>query len=273
MNTTVSTGQVPAKSIANFLNAPSTAKFLQDTLAEKKSEFVSNLIALCDADSKIAACDPAALMKCAMNATALNLPLNKNLGLAYIVPYKNKDGNLIPQFQIGYKGFIQLGIRTGYYRYINAVEVRKGEIERNKITGEIKLLAEYPDNEIIGYIAYLELQSGFRATYYMSIAQIEEHALRFSQAYRSDKKNKTMVSKWSDPDARPVMCKKTVLKMLLGTYGLITTEFSKAFDSDNDDEDQQRGERYDDAVIVSQPDPQPIKQPDPISNDTKTIKI
>ena len=74
------------KSVANFLNMPSTAKFLESTLQEKRAEFVSNLIAMADGDANLAACDPSALMKCALNATALNLPLNKNLGYAYIIP-------------------------------------------------------------------------------------------------------------------------------------------------------------------------------------------
>ena len=124
------TNQVVKKvTIANFLNAPSTANFLIETLSDRKTEFVSNLIAMCDGNAGLAACNPSDLMKCAMNATALNLPLNKNLGYAYIIPYAGT-----PSFQIGYKGILQLAIRTGAYRYINAVEVREGEIKRNKLT-------------------------------------------------------------------------------------------------------------------------------------------
>lgn len=218
------------KSIANFLNAPSTAKFLQETLAEKKPEFVSNLIALCDADKNLAACDPGALMKCAMNATSLNLPLNKNLGYAYVIPYKG-----VPSFQIGYKGLIQLAIRTGQYRFINATEIREGEISRNKVTGEIKVIADNPKGAIIGYMAYLELISGFTASFYMMNEELEEHAMRFSKMYQNDKKYGSFSSKWSDPDARPAMCRKTVLKMLLGTYGLMTTDFARALAADNDE--------------------------------------
>ena len=270
---TQQTPPVPAKSVANFLNAPSTAKFLQDTLAEKKPEFVSNLIALCDADKNLAMCNPAALMKCAMNVTALNLPLNKNLGYAYVIPYKG-----VPSFQIGYKGLIQLAIRTGYYKHLNAVEIRKGEIERNKITGEIRFIGEKPDAEIIGYISFLELQSGFTASYYMSVEQIEEHAFRFSKAYQYDKKNGTMSSKWSDPLARPAMCKKTVLKLLLGTYGLMTTEFARAFESDNEEAEYQGGGRlvYDDAEILPQEDPAGPKESEQPAQETtqiKTIKL
>ena len=113
--------QIQKRTIAQFLNVPSTQKFLEETLSDKKGEFISNLIAITDSDENLAACDPAKLMKCAMNATALNLPLNKNLGYAYVIAYK-----AVPSFQIGYKGYIQLALRTGQYEFLNAVEVREG---------------------------------------------------------------------------------------------------------------------------------------------------
>lgn len=247
--------QTPAtqpKSVASFLNMPSTAKFLESTLQEKKGEFVSNLIAMCDADSKLAACDPGQLMKCAMNATSLNLPLNKNLGYAYVIPY-----NGVPQFQIGYKGLIQLAIRTGQYKFINATDIREGEISHNKITGEVSFHGEKPDGKIVGYMAYIEMMNGFTASLYMTEQQIEAHALRFSKSYAYDKSKGTATSKWSDPLARPAMCKKTVLKGLLGTYGLMTTEFAKAFDTDNDEaEPEPTSQRFTDAEVIPQPEPE-----------------
>lgn len=256
----MSTQNTPAtqqpKSVANFLNMPTTAKFLESTLAEKRAEFVSNLIAMADSDANIAACDPAALMKCALNATSLNLPLNKNLGYAYIIPYKG-----VPSFQIGYKGIIQLAIRTGAYRFINATEIREGEISRNKITGEITFKKENPSGKVVGYMAYLELMSGFTASMYMTEEEIENHALRFSKMYAADKQYKSAKSKWSDPDARPKMALKTVLKGLLGTYGLMTTEFAKAFEVDNDNEERTNGSRVEDAEVVQQQEP--IHQPEP----------
>ncbi len=254
-NTTPATQQ--PKSVANFLNMPSTAKFLEATLAEKRAEFVSNLIAMADGDANIAACDPGALMKCALNATALNLPLNKNLGYAYIIPYKG-----VPSFQIGYKGIIQLAIRTGAYRFINATEIREGEITRNKITGEISFKKENPSGKVVGYMAYLELMTGFTASMYMTEEEMEHHALRFSKMYAADKQYKSFKSKWSDPDARPKMALKTVLKGLLGTYGLMTTEFAKAFEVDNDTEERTTGNRIEEAEVITQQEPI-IEQPEP----------
>lgn len=252
------------QSISNFLNMPSTAKFLHDTLAEKKPEFVSNLIALCDADTNLAKCAPADLMKCALNATSLNLPLNKNLGYAYVIPYKG-----VPSFQIGYKGLIQLAIRTGQYKFINATEIREGEIERNKITGEIKYLGEKDDSPIVGYMAYLELMTGFTASYYMSEEQVEAHALKYSKMYQYDKSRGGNLSKWSDPDARPGMCKKTVLKLLLGTYGLMTTEFARALDSDDESVESTNAHRFEEADIVQQDEPTEVVQEEA----PKTIKL
>lgn len=265
-NTQVSQQEAPKKSVATFLNMPSTFKFLESTLQEKRAEFVSNLIALSDSDSKIAECDPAALMKCALNATALNLPLNKNLGYAYIIPYNINVGGqkvMTPSFQIGYKGLIQLAIRTGSYRFINATEVKEGEIKRNKITGEISFVGENESGKVVGYIAYLELMTGFTASLYMSEAEIEAHALRFSQMYASDKKYNSAKSKWSDPNARPAMAKKTVLKGLLGTYGLMTTEFAKALETDNEEAEQPTGARFTDAEIIPQQEPQTQAQEEP----------
>lgn len=268
-NNQVATQQNAPKSIANFLNMPTTANFLKETLAEKKPEFVSNLIALCDSDKNLASCEPAALMKCALNATSLNLPLNKNLGYAYVVPYKG-----VPSFQIGYKGLIQLAIRTGQYRFINATEIREGEISRNKVTGEIKVIADNPKGSIIGYMAYLELISGFSASFYMSNEDLEDHAIRFSKMYQSDKKYGSASSKWSDPEARPAMCKKTVLKLLLGTYGLMTTDFARAFDADNDDVETGTGIRETEYTeIIEQHEPIDQEQEEPETAQEQTAPL
>jgi recombination protein RecT len=245
----------PAKksTIGNFLSVPNTKKFLEENLKERRAEFVSNLITLCENDSNLAACDPKKLMMCAMNATALNLPLNRNLGFAYIIPYKDKSGEQIPNFQIGYKGLIQLAVRSGFYEFLNACEIREDEIERNKVTGEIKFLKEKPNNKIVGYLAFLKLKTGFSSSLYMTLDEIEKHALRFSKMYQYDKKNNKKSSKWSDADARPKMALKTVLKGLLGTYGVITTELAKAFENDTEYESNNNNFRdVEEAEVVDQ---------------------
>ena len=251
------THEVSKISIGNYLNNNSIQKFLEKELKEKKTEFVSNLLALSENDKNIAECDPQKLVQCAMNATALNMPLNKNLGFAYIVAYKG-----VPSFQLGYKGVIQLAIRTGAYEFLNACEIREGEISRNKISGEIKFIGENPEGKVVGYLAYLKLKSGFQSSFYMTTEQIEKHALKYSTSYQYDVKNKKRASLWSDPESREKMALKTVIKKLLGTYGIMTTDMIKAFDSDNDNEVVPEGKRRNisDAEVVQQEEPtQPKK--------------
>lgn len=247
------------QSIGNFLNFPATKNFLEENLQERRSEFVSNLISLTENDKELAECDPKTLMMCAMNATALNLPLNKNLGFAYIIAYKG-----VPSFQIGYKGLIQMAIRTGQYQYLNATEVREGEMERNKITGQINFLKEKPNNRIVGYVAYLKLMTGFSASLYMSEEEVEAHALKFSKSYQYDQKTKGRKSVWSDPHSRIKMALKTVLKGLLGTYGVMTSDLQRSLEADSKPEST--GNDYEDAhVIPEQKDPTAAKEPQKVT--------
>jgi len=247
----------PAKktTIGNFLNFPNTSKFLEDSLQEKKSEFVSNLLALTDSDANLQKCDSKKLMMCAMNATALGLPLNKNLGYAYVIAYyNNKKKEYEPQFQIGAKGFKQLAMKSAQYQTINAVEIREKELTRNKFTGEFKFNEENPNGNIEGYLSYFKLLNGYEKSLYMTVDQLEKHALKYSQAYRSDNKNKTKYSKWST-DEKEAMCLKTVSKLLLSREGILSTEMVNALSYDNnnsDDTSKLDNRNIEDAEIVDQ---------------------
>lgn len=235
------------QSLGNFLNNSKTTEFLEKTLGKRKSEFVSNLLALSDADKGLAQCDPSELMKCAMNATALNLPLNKNLGYAYVIPYNGK-----PQFQMGYKGFIQLAVRSGQYKTINTCEVRNGEIKRNKFTGHIEFLGENPEGEVIGYLAYIELLNGFQQSLYMTIQEVQQHAKTFSKSFNS------ATSIWKkDFDA---MAKKTVLKLLLNRYGVLSVDMQRAIEKDQADTDGQYIDNPQSRIVV---DAEVIQQEEP----------
>ena len=229
MSTAVTTTE-KGLTLGNFLNQKATADFLTKTLGTRKSEFVSNLLALSDSNKELLQCDNTELMKCALNATALNLPLNKNLGYAYVIAYKDwKTQEVHPQFQMGYKGFIQLAIRSGQYRTINTCEVREGEIKRNKFTGHTEFLGENPEGKVIGYLAYIELQNGFQQSLYMSLEQVKEHVSKYSQS-GIDKNTKEFKGVWKNEfDA---MAKKTVLKLLLNRYGVLSVEMQNAIEKD-----------------------------------------
>ncbi|HGH0452581.1 TPA: recombinase RecT, partial [Clostridioides difficile] len=148
-------------------------------------------------------------------------------------PFVNK-GVKEAQFQIGYKGFIQLAMRTGQYKTINAIEIYENEIKSvNRLTGEIEFNENKDeiDNEIVvGYIAYFKLLNGFEKTLYMSKEDMEKYAKRYSQTYKSNKDYVVKSSLWTtDFDAMAV---KTVLKRLLSKYGILSIEMQKALETD-----------------------------------------
>lgn len=210
---------------------PNTDNYLTSVLAERKGEFINNLTAVVANDSKLQACEPVTLMYAALKATALRLPLDPNLGQAYIIPYKNnRERKTEAQFQIGWKGFIQLAIRSGQFQAINTTDIREGELQGyNLMTGEVNVQA-VPDREnkpVVGYLAYFKLTNGFAKSLYMTAEEIEQHATRYSQSYRGKYKDTSL---WAtDKDA---MAKKTVLKLLLNRYAPLSVDMQTAVQAD-----------------------------------------
>lgn len=210
---------------------PNTDTYLTSVLAERKGEFINNLTAVVANDAKLQACEPVTLMYAALKATALRLPLDPNLGQAYIIPYKNnRERKTEAQFQIGWKGFIQLAIRSGQFQAINTTEIREGELQGyNLMTGEVNVqaVADRENKPIIGYLAYFKLTNGFAKSLYMTAEEIEQHATRYSQSYRGKFKDSSL---WStDKDA---MAKKTVLKLLLNRYAPLSVDMQNAVQAD-----------------------------------------
>jgi recombination protein RecT len=224
---------------------------LDDLLHERKGQFVSNLTALVANNANLQECEPFTLMFAALKATALNLPIEPSLGMAHVIPYKNKKrGVTEAQFQIGYKGFQQLALRTGQYKHINTTEVRQGEIgKRNRLTGEIDWNwiddeAKRLETPIIGYVNYFCLLNGFESTFYMSKEEMNAHALRYSQTYKSTISYIKEQSKWTtDFDA---MALKTVIKLNLSKNGVLSTELQDAIRADQSVMREENKYEYDD---------------------------
>lgn len=213
-----------------------TQDYLADVLHDKKNTFVSNLTALVSNDEKLQQCEPLTVMYAALTATALDLPLDKSLGFCYVIPYNNrKAGKVEAQYQIGYKGLVQLAIRTGQFSRINVTDVREGELKRmDRLTGDIEFDwlddAQRAKKEVIGYVAFFSLVNGFSKTLYMSVDELRTHAKRYSQTYSSRNDYVRQNSKWeTDFDS---MCRKTLIKRILSKYAPLSVEMQTAIVAD-----------------------------------------
>lgn len=192
------------------------AKF-QEILAENAAGFTANLAVMVNNSAALSKCDPMTVVSAAVVSASLKLPLDPNLGFAALVPFGDKC-----QFQIQYKGLIQLAQRSGQYKTIAVSEVYDGElISSNRMTGEYTFDETCKKSDkIIGYSAYFKLLNGFEKTIYWPIEQVDKHGKRFSQTYKKG------FGLWKDDFDS--MAKKTVLKSLISKWGILSIEMQKA---------------------------------------------
>jgi len=223
-------------------------KKFKDALDQSAPTFIASIIDLYNTDSKLQQCKPAQVIAETLKAAALKLPINKSLGYAYILPYNNskKDakGNWIkvmePTFQMGYKGYIQLAMRTGQYQTINADVVYEGELQKvNKLTGEINFEGEKKSDKVVGYFCYFQLLNGFSKTLYMSVEQMANHAKLYGKGINKSTQIATLEALANTPlnSAKTTgwmgnfqgMAIKTVIRNLLSKYGYLSIEMQTAF--------------------------------------------
>lgn len=222
------------KQFNQMVSATPTQDHLRNVLGAKAPQFVCNLTSLVANNTNLQQCEPVSLMYAALKATSLELPFDSNLGFAYVIPFwSGKNKRYEGQFQIGYKGFIQLALRSGQFTTLNVREVREGEIVgEDFVTGEMQFKALPADERlnapVIGYMAFFRLVNGFSKMLYMSKEEMTAHATRYSQTYSNDKTKSG--SKWStDFDA---MARKTALKMLLSKYAPMSIQMLDAIQAD-----------------------------------------
>ena len=166
--------------------------------------------------------DPYSVYYAAIVAAVLDLPVNRNLGFAYIIPYNDKkSGKCIAQFQIGYKGFIQLAQRSGLFKTISATPIYEGQIQEcNPLTGyKFDFNKKHSDN-IIGYAGYFKLLNGFEKMIYHSCKELKSHGLKYSQSYKKG------YGLWVDDFE--AMAMKTIIKSLLSKYAPLSVTMQKA---------------------------------------------
>lgn len=216
--------------LTQYVRQDAVNERINELLGSRAPQFITSLVAAGGA-SGLNDCEPSSVVSAALIAASMDLPINQNLGFAYLIPYKDRrSGEKVCQFQMGYKGFIQLAQRSGFYKTINATDVREGElVSMNRLAGEP--VFEWLDDEkrekasVVGYIAYFKLLNGFEKSLYMSVDALTNHATKYSKNYAKFKSGM-----WAeDFDA---MAKKTVIKLLLSKFGPLSTQLQEAIQHD-----------------------------------------
>ena len=239
----------PVDVLKNVLSAESVQEQFEKALGKNNRDaFLASLIDLYVGDTALQKCPQHLIVSEALKAATMHLPINKALGFAYIVVFntnvKMPDGTWqkvpTPTFIPGYKGYIQLAMRTGQYKNINADVVYEGEISGyNKLAGTIEFNGKKKSDKIVGYFAYIEMLNGFSKTLYMSVEEMANYALRYSPSFKG--RNKPSVdalvkSAQTDAPSNKVgwegnfndMAIKTVIRRLISKYGYMSIEMQNA---------------------------------------------
>lgn len=205
--------------------------------------FISAVISAVQVNPMLAECSNQTILSAALLGESLKLSPSPQLGQYYLVPFNDKERGKVAQFQLGYKGYIQLAIRSGQYKKLNVLAIKEGELIKYdplEESIEVQLIEDEDAREAaetIGYYAFFEYVNGFRKAIYWSKKKMEAHALKYSQGYASDKKKGNAYSYWSkDFDG---MAYKTMLRQLISKWGIMSIEMANAIDADmaviNDD--------------------------------------
>ena len=270
-----------ALAVKNFqavMNNSYYQTLLQNTLKENKGTFTTSLMELATSDESLLQCNPNALMAEALKAASLHLPLNKQLGQCYILPFKN-HGVMTPTLVVGTKGYLQLAMRTGKYETINSDVVYEGELKGyDKVTGNLDLSGIRTSNVPIGYFAYMKMKNGFSKLLYMSLDEVCLYAkqysptVKFNDKLTSDGLKQLALNQAAKGVSDGVgwksnfesMALKTVLRRLLSKWGELSIENNDILNIDEaPSAEQQRDEEFseDKNVIVVDPETGEIKEP------------
>lgn len=264
---TLTPTQVGVMNFTKSINSSYVQNQLKQVLGKNAGTFATSLVEVFTNDTQLQKCDQKKVIQEAIKAATLKLPLNKQLGYAYILVFNNWDKASrksvpTPQIVLGYRGYIQLAMRTGQYKDINADVVYEGEmIGRDKLSGAIDLSGEKVSEKVVGYFAHFETVNGFSKTLFMSLGEMAGYALKFSPSFKrnAEKNPLPTVDALCDmandqavngPQQGKVgwegdfnsMAIKTVLRRLLSKYGYLSIEMMSALAEDESSAVEQRNE-------------------------------
>ena len=279
MSNTTALATMPStgNSIGSYLGNDNVKAGIAKVVNEKNMDrFVTSIVSAVQANPLLSTCTNQSIVSAALMGESLQLAPSPQLGYYYFVPYKNKKkiGNREvevqeAQFQLGWKGMVQLAIRSGQYKNIVCNVIKEGEIDYNPITEDIELHpikdpAKREQAKTIGYYAAFELVSGFKKQMFTPIEAMQAHARSWSKAYKADLKYKSSRSPWTTNfDA---MAKKTMIRMLLGKWGIMSVEMQQAYVNDMAVIDEDGTARY----VDSQPDTIEAQVQEDISENANT---
>lgn len=264
---TLTPTQVGVMNFTKSINSSYVQNQLKQVLGKNAGTFATSLVEVFTNDTQLQKCDQKKVIQEAIKAATLKLPLNKQLGYAYILVFNNWDKTSrksvpTPQIVLGYRGYIQLAMRTGQYKNINADVVYEGEmIGRDKLSGAIDLSGEKVSEKVVGYFAHFETVNGFSKTLFMSLGEMAGYALKFSPSFKRNVEKNPLptVDALCDmandqavngPQQGKVgwegdfnsMAIKTVLRRLLSKYGYLSIEMMSALAEDESSAVEQRNE-------------------------------
>ena len=285
---------VAVKNFQAVMNNSYYQTLLQSSLKENKGAFCTSLMEIFSSDEKLLQCQPNDLMAEALKAASLRLPLNKQLGQAYLLPFKNK-GAMKPTLVIGTKGYLQLAMRTGKYETINADVVYDGEFNHyDKVTGKLDLSGAQISNTPIGYFAYFKKKAGLTKLLYMTLDEVCRYAKQYSPTVKfSDKATPATLKELALKQAASgvsdgvgwysnfeSMALKTVLRRLLSKWGELSIENNDILNIDEaPSAEQQRDEEFAEAKEVIEVDAetgeikQPVDENPEAQTETKKFKL
>lgn len=253
--------------IGSYLTGDAVKQRINQVIGGKDGQrFISAVISAVQTNPTLQECTNQSILSAALLGESLKLSPSPQLGQYYLVPFNDKDRGKVAQFQLGYKGYIQLAIRSGQYKKLNVLAIKEGELVRFDPLNEeieVKLIEDEEQREAaetIGYYAMFEYTNGFRKALYWSKNKMEAHALKYSQGYKNDKKKGTAYTFWSkDFDG---MAYKTMLRQLISKWGIMSIDMASAIDADmtviNEDGTKDYVDNDPDVIEM-----EPISEPDP----------
>jgi recombination protein RecT len=209
--------------IKKFFTREDVKKRFKELLQDKSEAFITSLLQVISQDKNLILCDVKSIYNAGIMSAMLDLPIAKGFGFSFIVPYNDKSKGWLAQFQVGYKGYLQLAQRSNFFKTINVTPIYEGQlVEFNPLDGHIfdLRLNSRTSDEIIGYAAKFILLNGFEAINYMSVSDIKVHSEKYSDSYRTGK------GFWFD-NFDSMAC-KTTLKLLLSKQAPLSTDMQKA---------------------------------------------